>query len=179
MIAIVIENASLQITPVLTLENGKHVYISPLQSLQAQTLKQPPALVTFRFPSASRRNIPDDIYEPFASTVVGWQHVLIGFYVWQLLFLLVKLVKSGLHQFHWCRLDNSYLNWEKNNLRLLMAFPNGFVWVCLTALTVPLPCIGSVERQQWRNAAPLHAFKRLTVDLSWNTILTNDLVNST
>lgn len=42
-----------------------------------------------------------------------------------------QISKSRLHQSRWCRLDNSYLNWEKNNLHLLMAFPNGFVHVCV------------------------------------------------
>lgn len=36
---------------------------------------------------------PFDIHKPFAYTVAGWQSLLIGFYVQQLLFLLVKLVE--------------------------------------------------------------------------------------
>jgi len=49
-------------------------------------------IYTSRVPA--EETYPFDINNPFAYTVVGWQSLLIGFYVRRLLFLLVKLVDA-------------------------------------------------------------------------------------
>lgn len=117
-------------------------------------------LVTFRFTPAgccSRGNVsiwysqPICLHSCWLTKFIDWILCVATTFPFS------QISRSRLHQSRWCRLDNSYLNWQKNNLHLLMAFPNGFLCVfdCISFALAPYRASRAPTRE-WPRLPSLH-----------------------